>query len=405
MISNKPLSRNMVEALVYSANGASQVLWDCSLPGFGVRVFPTGTKSFVIKYRVHGRQRTMTLGSTKLLSVEDARNRAKRAFVQLLDKQDPFAARQERELMFNELAAFYLKNYAIPHKKTGFEDARRIRIYLLPVWKNRSVSSITRLDVLELHRKIAEMKDCKRGGPYSANRVRELVQRMFSLAKSWEMLPDSFSNPAVGIKDYKEIQRDRYLNSDEVARLATALSKESNIYIAAAIWLYLLTGLRKQELLSIRWTDVDWNARQLRLASGTTKNGRPLYQPLSAQALDILKSLPKVHGNPHVFPSSFQGRHRVAITKAWHRIRRNADLEDVRIHDLRRTTGSWLAQSGASLQLIGKVLNHSNEQSTAVYAHLQTSDARAALEQHGEQLAKYLFASPFDSSVDMSSAY
>ncbi|MBS1952557.1 MAG: site-specific integrase [Cyanobacteria bacterium SZAS-4] len=407
MISRRALSQSDIEHLSYTGlNRASQTLWDRILPGFGVRVYPTGQKAFIIKYRIHGRQRTMTLGSTRLLTVDDARNRAKRAFVQLLDRQDPLAMRQQHELMFDELAAIYLRNYAIPHKKTGFEDERRIQIYLLPAWKNRSVSSITRLDVLDLHQKIADLKDGKRGGPYSANRVRELIQKMFSLAKSWEMVPDTFRNPAVGIKDYKEIQRDRYLNSDEVKRLAAAISEEPNVYICAAIWLYLLTGLRKQELLRIQWNDIDWNARQLRLAAGTTKTGRPLYQPLSVQSLDILRTLPRTEGNPHVFASNVQGRHLVAITKAWHRIRKDANLDGVRIHDLRRTCGSWLAQSGSSLQLIGKVLNHSNEQSTAVYAHLQTADVRAALEQHGELLAKYFVcSSDVPATDDLASAY
>ena len=157
-------------------------------------------------------------------------------------------------------------------------------------------------------------------------------------------------------------------------------------------WLYLFTGLRKNELLRAEWTHVDWERRELRIPE--TKSGRVHYMPLTPPALALLNDLPQVEGNPYIFVGHVNGRHLVNIDKPWRRIRKTAGVEDVRLHDLRRTVGSWLAQSGASLHLIGRVLNQSTQAATAVYAHFGQDHLREALDRHATQLTSIAKGKP-----------
>jgi len=147
---------------------------------------------------------------------------------------------------------------------------------------------------------------------------------------------------------------------------------------------FSLTGARKSELLRARWEDLDWQRRELRLPD--TKAGRVHYLPLSGPALTILEQLPRLEGSPHILPGAVEGAPLVNISKPWGRVRKAAEVEDVRLHDLRRTVGSWLAQAGNSLHLIGRVLNHSNTSTTAIYARFGQDHAREALEQHAARL-------------------
>ena len=172
------------------------------------------------------------------------------------------------------------------------------------------------------------------------------------------------------------------MSHEEFPKLATAINAELNQSVVAAIWLYLLTGVRKTELLSLKWSDINLDRKELKLTD--TKNGKSHYLPLSQAAIDILNQIQRIEGNPYVITGKNEGCHLVNISKPWDRIKEAAGLEDVRLHDLRRTVGSWLAQSGNSLHLIGKVLNHSNQSTTAVYARFGQDSAGKHLEQHGQ---------------------
>lgn len=218
----------------------------------------------------------------------------------------------------------------------------------------------------------------------------------------------------------------------ELPFIAEAIDSEQNLYARSAIWLYLLTGARKTEFLEAKHEHIDWELEEIKLPD--TKNGRTHYIPLSKPAIELLKNLPRIDGNPYILPGLKKGHHLVNISKPWIRIRKTATIKiwqqnttfaalieevnanskavlspsqiydatlklaakkeiilpkgvvDVRIHDCRRTMGSWLVQSGNSLHLIGKVLNHSSERTTAIYAHFGQDHVRQALEDHGEKL-------------------
>ena len=165
-------------------------------------------------------------------------------------------------------------------------------------------------------------------------------------------------------------------------RLAAAIEAEPNEYVRSALWLLILTGLRCNELLHAKWHDIDWHERTLHV--GRTKNGDPVLAPLSHAAIERLSSIPRLPDNPHIVCGAIKGQHLINLSKPWTRVRKAAGIPDVRIHDLRRTVGSWLVRGGASLHLVGAVLNHRDQKTTAGYAYFQTADRTEALDRHGE---------------------
>ena len=195
---------------------------------------------------------------------------------------------------------------------------------------------------------------------------------------------DKDKNPAEGINKFDEKKRDVFVAEEELPALALAIDAEPNIYVRAVLWLYLLSGARKSELLKARWDQINWSRRQLKLP--ITKSGEAQTVALSQPAIAILQATPETEDNPHIFPSRLKGRHLVNIDKAWGRIRKAAGLEDVRIHDLRRTLGSWLSQDSVDLNQIKEALRHASISTTLTYARLGADPARAAMESHGEKV-------------------
>jgi integrase len=372
------LTKAVVDRLVYQQEGNERcVIWDALLPGFGVRVYPSGRKAFILSYRVHGRKRLLTLGMYGALTLDQARSLARVRLGEATVGEDPVEQRKKARHgeTVRHLCEAYLERHAV-HKRSLRDDQRRIEQRILPGWGNRKVDSITRADVAALHTKIGAT------APYEANRVVALISKMFELGRRWGFVLENAANPAHGIDKFREHTRDRWVTHEELPRVTAAIAEEPNLYVRAALWLYLLTGVRKTELLTVRWADVDMVRCELRLPE--TKAGRIHYVPLSAPAMSLLERMPREEGNPHLLPSTkVPGHHLVNIEKPWRRVRKAAGVEDVRLHDLRRTVGSWLAQAGNSLPLIGRVLGHTNASTTQIYARLGDDPAKKALDAHG----------------------
>ena len=375
------LTKKLIDGFRYKGDGASQdIRWDDQLPGFGIRIYPTDRKSFVLTYRAKGRKHIMTVGHFGILTLNQARDNAKEMLVRVNQGGNPLHDRKKagQGKTVNDLCEAYLERYARLHKKTWRDDYRRIHAHILPIWKGIPVNAIKREDVAVLHNKIGQ------NTPYEANRTLALLSKMFDLAIRWGFLPETSPNPARRIDKFKEKKRDRWVTPTELPKLTKVIDQEPNIYIRNALWLYLLTGVRKSELLNAKWDDVDFNRKELRLSN--TKSGKVHYVPLSPSAVALIESNPRTGDNPYLFPGAIKGRPLVNISKSWLRIRHKAGVPDIRIHDLRRTVGSWLAQSGSSLHLIGKILNHSNVSTTQVYARLSEDNSRKALEAHAEKI-------------------
>ena len=206
---------------------------------------------------------------------------------------------------------------------------------------------------------------------------------MFNLARAWGLY--SGDNPAAGIRMFHEERRDRFLGPDELSRAFVAIDEEPDWRWRAYFRLALLLGPRRQELLRVRWSELDFSARAWRLP--TTKAGRPHLLPLPTPAVEILEAMPSRGQSEWVFPSpTARSGHLEEPKRAWQRIRERANTKDVRIHDLRRTLGSWLAASGYSLPMIGRVLNPSQPSATAVYARLDLEPVRRALEANAQAM-------------------
>jgi len=236
------------------------------VPGFGLRIYPTGRKAFILRYRVNGSKRLLTLGPYGVLTLEQARNQARQRLGEVIGGEDPLEKRKKAaqgETM-QALCTAYLERHAA-RKRSARDDRRRIAQHLVPVWGHRNVDGITRADVAALHTKIGER------APYEANRTVARLGKIFELARRWGFLPKNAANPARGIDKFKEQKRDRWVTLEELPRLASAIAQTPNLYVRAAIWLYLLTGVRREELLQAKWTDVDVTRSELRLSE--TKAG------------------------------------------------------------------------------------------------------------------------------------
>ncbi len=375
------LTKNVINKLTYSQkNGKQDIYWDDNLPGFGVRVYPSGKKSFVLKYRVTGRQHIKVVGRYGSLTLDQARDKAKKELVAIIDNKDPLEDKKKTRIgiSFKEFCPIYIARHAKEYKRTWVADQRRINKYLIPAFGSLRLDAITRADVAKFY------SDLVQKFPYEANRTIQQLSKMFERAKFWGYIKDEHFNATKGVKQFKEKKRDRWIKPDELPRLAQAINEEGNFYGSKALWLYLLLGVRRDELLKAKWEDIDWDRQELKLPE--TKAGHIHYVPLSAAALAIIQELPKQEDNPYILPGEKPGHHLVNIEKIWQRVRKKANVEDVRIHDLRRTLGSWLAQSGNSLHLIGRVLNHSSQSTTAIYARFAQDHVKQALEAHGNKL-------------------
>lgn len=218
--------------------------------------------------------------------------------------------------------------------------------------------------------------------PRAANAMVSLVRSMFNLGADWGL--HTGPNPCVRIKKFPETSRDRFVTPEELPRLWAALAADPSPFVRVAFLVSILTGARRSEVLEMKWSDVDFTQGTWRIAH--TKAGRVHLIPLPRPVLTQLASLPQFQDNPHVFVGRWGRNHLVNVAKPWARIKKKAGLRDVRIHDLRRTLGSWLVAQGATLPLIGKTLNHSSVSTTQVYARLQLEPVRVALENNAAKM-------------------
>lgn len=379
------LTKTAIDAMRYQGAGdaraAKDLRWDDELPGFGVRVWPSGKKTFFVNYRHRGRQRFMSVGRYGVLTLQQARDMAREALVAKTKGLDPLGVREAREKVatFGTLVELYKSRHLKSKEPTTQATvASVLRCHLPQEWAPRRVDDISSEDVAALHAKIGERHRV------TANRTLRYVRSMFSLAKTWNLLPKTADNPTDGIAFYPEASRERFVTPEEMPRLAAVLAAQPDPYFRALIWLYLLCAVRKRELLRLKWADVDMVACVVTFKK--TKNKKPLVLPLTSHMREVFATIPHAAGNPYVFPGRVPGKHLTEFRRPWVAARKAAAIEDVTVHDLRRTLGSWLASSGQSLPMIGRILNQTSAKATQIYARLQLAPVALALESHGDNL-------------------
>jgi integrase len=390
----------------------NRIHYDSEIPGFGLRVTEKGAKGFVLNYVIHGRERRYTIGSLGEYTAETARDKAIELRQQIRDGVDPFAVLEQRkqealeaearQRTLKQLSDAYLKQYAEPTKRPGsvYDDKSLLNGVILPHLGKVPLGQLTRRDINELH---AALK----ATPYRANRALALLHHMFE----WAISDDSGEwtmdkNPAAGVKKYHEEKRDRWLSEEELQRLADALeeyprqcwkvagvSKKQRDWLQAearramdALRLIMVTGCRKGEALTAKWTDFDFARGVWTKPSHHTKEKKTEHVTLNQQALALLEGMERK--GEYLFP----GRTKASRTKGggtkndhlqdvkypWAKVCKLAKLEGVRVHDLRHSFASHLVSSGVSLPVIGKLLGHTQPQTTARYAHLADNPQREA---------------------------
>src|SRR5262245_18631407 len=382
-MATQKLTKATVDKLAPGAE--DYVIWDAALPGFGIRVKPSNVKSYIVQYRNRktGASRRKTIGQHgPLLTFHKAKERARIILADALKGNDPVAEdRAIREAAtMRHLAADYLEQHAIPKKRPRSveNDRSMINRIILPRLGSKKVAAVQSRDIHLLH---VSMKNT----PYQANRVMALLSKMLSLAVKWGWRSD---NPVKGIERFQETRRERWLSDDELRRLLTVLANHQNQRAANAVRFQLLTGSRLGEALKARWSDIDLERGVWTKPSHHTKQKRTEHIPLSGPALVLLVEM-QSKASPteeSLFPGNVTGQPLQDIKKFWKAVITEAGISEYRLHDNRHTHASHLVSSGLSLEIVGRLLGHTNPTTTKRYAHIADSPLRAATERFGAKL-------------------
>ena len=367
------ISKRTVDAL--TAETGDAVFWDRELTGFGVRVYATGRKVYVVQTRgPTGSLKRVAIGRDVEMTAETARRTAAEVIDRIRSGEDPFPAPPAPEATVADLAERYMKAHVRVNCRPGtVETFRRVvDLYILPELGALPISAVERSHVSDLHFKM-------RDKPYQANQTVSVLAKMFKLAEAWGMTPPR-RNPCRSVRRYKEYRRERFLSPGEYGRLGRVLdeAETSGRFLPsgiAAIRLLVLTGCRKNEIVTLRWDDIDRTAGEIRLRDSKTGARRI---PLTPAVEWVLAGIPRIEGNPWVIPGKNPGDHLKNLDQIWLRLRPRAGLDDVRIHDARHSYASRALALGESLPMIGRLLGHRKVTTTARYAHLARDTEKAS---------------------------
>lgn len=366
------LTDRLVRALEMPDKG-NRITYDTDVRGFGVRITARGSVSFVLNFRVGRRERRYTIGAYPDWSVAAAREEAKRLKREVSLGFDPMGERHDERAAptVAELADRYLAEHAI-HKveRAQADDRSMIKKLILPEIGMLKVRDVRPEDIDKLHQSVSKAK------PIRANRVAQLLSKMFNLSIRWEYRVDS---PVRGLRKNPEHKRQRYLSDEELSRLISTLDGHSNQVAANAVRLLLLTGARRGEVLNATWSQFDLDRGIWIKPSAHTKQKKEHRVPLSDTTIDLLTGMKETAGGEEcVFPGKVPGEPLKELKGFWKNVCKKAELADFRIHDLRHTYASILASSGLSLPVIGALLGHTQPNTTARYSHLFDDPLRDA---------------------------
>ena len=371
-----------IDNLQAPAPGSRLEVYDTKTPHLRLRVSHTGRKVFEI-YRWHqGAPVRLKICVWPEKTIEQVRKAAEKLNAEFANGENP--AEQKRavreEMTFSALFHLWLEQFAKPHKRSWEDDERRFQNYMERPFGNKRLSWFTATRVREWHQRLTTQQK-QRGpaatiAPATANRSLALLKTVFA-----EAAPD-LHNPCAGVKMFKETSRERFLQPDEMKRLFDALeSEETGETFRDYIYLSLFTAARRSNVLAMRWTDLDLDVKLWTIPGEVSKNGATMRVPLADAAIEVLERRKRTANSVFVFPSrESKTGHYCTPTKSWKALLQRAKLHDLRLHDLRRSCGSVMANQGTSIAIIGGALGHKHHSSTAVYARLQVSTVRDAME-------------------------
>jgi integrase len=408
------LTKRSVQSLPVSA--AAGLWYDDRLAGFGVRVMPTGRRFCFIRYRnKHGRSRWFTIGEHGKVTAEAARTMAQRVLQTVaVDGTDPSGEREAFRAAptVNDLLDRYVTEHVERRNRASTAGAfkRVVAVDIRPELGHLKVAAVTRQDPHRFHA-------ARAGTPRQANLILAVCSKAFGLAELWEMRPEG-SNLCSKIERYPENHRERFLSVDELGRLGAALRRAETVGLpwknggrtlyrrvnTAAVELLLFTGCRLSEVLRLRWEQVDFAEGTIALPE--TKSGRPQVVTMNAPVRQVLKELESAKASEWVLPSVSSVKRPISkagIEATWHRIRKAAQLEDVRLHDLRHTVGTYAGQSGANAFLVRDLLRHKNLAMTGRYVNRADSPVRTLSDRVGERISAAMEGRPAAEVVPLKS--
>lgn len=349
--------------------------YDKITKGLILEVRPSGGKTFYLKYTTpEGSQKQLKIGVFGQITFDQARRQAMKLRSQVVLGGDPAAKKTATKavLVYAELAKQHLA-YAKTYQKSWGTTEMYLRLHIIPRWGKVRLTDIKSQD-------IAIWLADKRGdglAPATVEKIRVIFNRSFELALQWQIRGGE-TNPVRGVARQRiNNARERFLTAAEVNRLLKACDASCNPQLSSIVRLLLLTGARKSELLNARWEHIDIARRSWFIP--VAKTGKR-HVPLSQDALDIIEDLPKFDGCPWLLPNLETRKPFVTIKRAWATARTEANLSDLRIHDLRHSAASFMINSGVNLFAVGKVLGHADHKSTMRYSHLSNDTLLAAVE-------------------------
>jgi integrase len=398
---------NRLSKLRHDGSKKRNLYHDEKQSGLMLCIMPTGTKIFKLNKwsKKHGKTFVITYGKFPDVTINEARTHAANDVTRIHNGEHIYEEKKKAREEDTFAAVFYrwLEQYAKPHKKSWDEDKRRYSLYMEKQFRNKKISWFTLERVREWHFGITKMKK-QRGGEEiisghkkdtdkvvihyvtqsTANRALALLSTVFNT-----MFPFR-PNPCKGVKKFKEQSRDRFLQPEELKRFFKALeSEDTKESIRDYVLLSLFTGARRSNVLSMKWNDIDFEHAIWIIPAKESKNAEPLVIPCPQETINILLRRKSQTTSIFIFPSTASKTgHMVEPRKGWVALLKRAEISDLRIHDLRRTLGSWQTMSGASSTIVGKTLGHKSPSATAVYTRLNLDPVRASMEKAVEAMLK-----------------
>ena len=348
-------------------SGRSKIdFFDTAQRGFMLEVRASGGKTFYQRYTDdRGRERQFKIGAAEILTLDQARRKARLILAQALVGDDP--QQQRRELRATPTLKEFVHDRYLPYvksyKRSWCTDETVLRLHILPALGAQSVDQLRNEQISDLLQRLRE----KGYASGTTNRVLIVLRYIYNLGRKWRVAGMS-QNPTMGLSTAPDVQRDRFLTPAETQRLISAIETDENQTAAQAILLLLLSGGRRNEITQAKWEYVNWERRTLLVP--LSKSGKPRTIALNGDALVLLRAIPRLDGNPYIFPSPVNGRPSASLFFPWDRIRKRAGLKDVRLHDLRHSYASFLVNQGISLYVVQGLLGHAHARTTQRYAHL-----------------------------------